>query len=123
MRLKRRAVNADVCISNAPLDFDLHDRCCWMSEFRVNRVHLWRRGAHEREGHDVLSRIAALQTKRSVIGVVRRRGVLVGRQPMAMLRVIVAVVGVRVEQDRHARRREQRRDEQQRQGADHTVSV
>ena len=120
MRSRRRAVNADVSVSNPVLDLNLHARCCGENELRVNRVRLWRRGAHNHEGHDVLCRSAALQMRRSVIGMVRRRVVLVGRQSVVVLRVVVIVVGVRVEQGRDARRREQRWDEQQRQGAVHT---
>ena len=116
-------MNTDIRLLNAA--FDLHSRARRRreGEFHVNGVHLWRRGAPEREGHDVLCRIAALEMSRSAIRMARCGVVLVSGQPVVVLGVVVIVVGVRVQQRRHTRRRNQRRDEQQRQGAVHTVSV
>jgi hypothetical protein len=45
------------------------------------------------------------------------------RQPVVVLRVIVIVVDVRVQQRRQTGRRNQRWDEQQRQHAVHTLSL
>ena len=116
-------MNTDVCVSNAALDAHLHAGRCGKRELRVNGVHLRWRGAHERERHDVLSGIAPLQTRRPVVGMARRSVVLVGGQPVVMFGVFVFLVGVRVQHRREARGRHQRRNEQQRQGAVHTVSV
>jgi hypothetical protein len=105
-------VNTNIRVSNAALDLHYRARRCGKGELRVNGVHLWRRGAHEREGHDVLCRIAALEMSRSVILMGRCGVVLVSGQPVMVLGVVVIVVGVRVQQRRHTRRRNQRRDEQ-----------
>lgn len=116
-------MNTDIRGLNAALDLQYRARGCGERELRVNGVHLSRRGAHEREGHDVLCRIAALEMSRSVIRMARCGVVLVGGQPVLVLWVVVIVVGVGVQQRRHTRRRNQRRDEQQPQSTVHTVSV
>jgi len=116
-------VNTNIHVSNAVLEDHLRGGCCGEGELRITGVHLWRRGTHERERHDVLCRVAALQMCRSVIRMARFGVVLVDGQPVVVLGVVVIVVGVRVQQRRHTRRHHQRRDEQQRQGAVHTVSV
>jgi hypothetical protein len=71
----------------------------------------------------VLSRIAALEMSDSIVAMASGRVVLMSGEPVVVLRVIVIVVGVRVQQRGHARGRNQGRDEQQRQGAVHTLSV
>jgi hypothetical protein len=71
----------------------------------------------------MISRIAALEMSHPIVRMTWHCIVLMSRKPMMVLRVIVIVVGVRVQQRRHTRRRNQRRDEQQRQGAVHTFSV
>jgi hypothetical protein len=116
-------VNTDIRVLNAARY--LHDRAgrCGESQLPVHGVHAWRRGAHEREGHDVLCRIAALEMSRSVIRMARCGVVLVGGQPVLVLWVVVIVEGVRVQRRRHTTRRNQRRDEQYRQSAVHPVSV
>ena len=58
-----------------------------------------------------------------VVRTARCRVVLVSREPVVVLRVIVIVVGVRVQQRRQTGRRNQRRDEQQRQDAVHRLSL
>jgi hypothetical protein len=47
----------------------------------------------------------------------------VGRKPVVVLRMIVIVIGVRVERGRHTGRSNQGRDEQQRQDAVHGISL
>ena len=84
-------------------------------------MHLWRRGTHERQGHDVLCRIAALQMSNSIIGRTGRLVMFMSRKPMVMLRMIVIVVGVGVQHRHHAGRRNQHMDEQQRQDTVHEV--
>lgn len=105
-------MNTNIPVLDAALD--LHGRAwgCGESELRVDRAHVWRRGAHEGERHDVLCRIAALETGRCVIRMARCGVVLVGGQPVLVLRVAVIVEGVRVQQRRRTRRHHQRRDEQ-----------
>lgn len=116
-------MDSDVRKSNAALNRQLHVRYCGGRLLRVRGLQLGRRGTDERAGHRVISRIAALEMSPSVVRMTWRRVVLMRRGPMTVLRVIVAVVGVRVQQRRQARRHNQRRDEQQRQGAVHVVSV
>jgi hypothetical protein len=86
-------------------------------------VYLWWTRTDERERYRVLSRIAALQVGSSVVRMRRLRVVLVGGKPVVVLRMIVIVVDVRVQQRRHAGRRNQRRGKQQRQHAMHTLSL
>lgn len=105
-------MNTDIRGSNTALDLHHRARRRGERELRVNGVHLWRRGAREREGHDVLCRIAALKMRGAVIRMARCGIVLVGGQPVLVLWVGVIVVAVRVQQRRHTRRRNQRRDEQ-----------
>ena len=116
-------MNTDVCVSNVALDAHLHAGRRGKRELRLNGVHRRWCGAHERESHNVLSGIAPLQMRRPVVGMARRSVVLMGGQPVVMFGVFVILVGVHVQQRRDARRRHQRRNEQQRQGAVHTVSV
>lgn len=116
-------MNAEVRISNSPGDLQLWNQRSRRRVLRVNAVHLWWTRTHERERYRVLSRIAALQVSRSVVRMRRPRVVLVGGRPVVVLRMIVIVVGVRVEQRRHAGRHNQRRDEQQHQSAVHQLSL
>jgi hypothetical protein len=60
-------------------------------------VHLWWSCANEREWNGVLSWIAALQMRNSIIGMGRHCVVLMSRRPMVVLRMIVIVVGMRVQ--------------------------
>ena len=115
-------MEADVRVSHGTLDLHLHARRCGESELRGNRVHLWRRSAHEHERDDVFCRTATLQVSCSHRGS-RRRLVVVDGQSVVVLGVVVLVVGVRVQQRGLARRGDQRRYDQQRQGAVHTISV
>ena len=116
-------MSTDIRVSNGVLDRHLHAGCGRKGELRVNAVHLWRRGAHEHERHDVLCRIASLQMSRSIIRMARRGVMLVGGQPMVVVGVVVIGVSVSVQQRGYTGRRNQRRDEQQRRGTVHTVSV
>lgn len=59
----------------------------------------------------------------SLVRVARGGVVLMRREPVVVLRVIVIAVGVRVQQRHGAGRRDQRGDEQQRQGAVHMPSL
>jgi hypothetical protein len=120
---KRRAVNADIRMSNAALDLHLYPRYCGEGELRVSGVNLRWRGAHERERYDVPRWIAALQMSRSVIRMARCGAVLVGRQPVMVLGVVVILVRVRVEERRYAEHRNQRRDEQHCQRGMHNLSL
>ena len=116
-------MNTDIRVLNAALY--LHDRTGRFGEcqLRVNGVHVWRRGEHEREGHDVLCRIAAVEMRSSVIQMARCGVVRVDGQPVPVFRMVVIVEVVRVQRRRHTRRRHQRRDEQYRQGTEHRVSL
>ena len=90
-------MNPNFGVSNGPLDLQ---RRCWRGgqrDLRVDGVYLRRRGTNERERNSVLSWIAALQMRHSIIGMDRHSGVFMGRQPVVVLRVIVIAVGVRVQ--------------------------
>ena len=116
-------MNPDIRVSHAALDLNLATARYRDGELRMDGVHLrWRR-THERDRHGVLSRIAALQMSHSVVGIARWRVVRMSREPMMVLRMVVILVGVRVQQRRHAERRNQRRDEQQRCNAVHKLSL
>lgn len=116
-------MNTDVPESNAAIDVHLHAGRCAESELRVDILGRRCAGGDECMENRVVSGVAALQTSRSVVRTVCRRMVPVHRQPMVVLRMIVIAVCVRVQQRRQSGRRNQRRDEQQRQGAVHDVSL
>lgn len=54
-------------------------------------------GTDERERNGVVSRIAALQMRQSIVGMDRPCVVFMGRQPAVVLWMIVIVGGVRVQ--------------------------
>jgi len=116
-------VNTDVEVANRALELNFRNCRRREGELRIDDLNLRRRCADERERQDVLSRVAAHQMSRWVIRMVPCRVVLVGGQPVVVLGVVVIVVGVRVQRRRQTGRRNQRRDEQQRQDAAHTVSL
>ena len=62
-------MNTDIRVSNAALDLYLRTGLYRESELRVNAVHLWRGGTHEYVRNRVLSRIATLQMRHSVVRV------------------------------------------------------
>ena len=113
-------MNMHIGASNAALDLYLRTWRCGEGELRVKGMSLRRCCTGESERNPVLSRIAALQMGHIVVGMAGRGVVLMSREPVAMLRMIVIAVDVRVQQRRHAGRRHQRRDEQQRQHSHET---
>lgn len=120
MRAQGWTVNADIRIPNSRFDLQLWTQRCGRANLCNNRVMLRRSGAGERERNRVLCRIALVHTS-SAVGCTRRRPVVVmDGKPMVVLRMIVIRVGVGVQHKRRARRRDQRRDEQQCQDAVHT---
>ena len=83
-------------------------------------MHLGRSCADKRKRYHVLSRIAAFQMRHVVVAVCDDDPVmLVGREPVVVVRMIVVVVDVSVQQGHCPRRGGQRRNEQQRQPAMH----
>ena len=82
-------------------------------------MHLGRSCADERERYGVLSRIAAFQMRRVVVAVCDDPVMLMSCDPVVVLRMIVVVVDVSVQQGQRPRRRDQRRNEQQRQRSVH----
>ena len=112
-------MNADIRISNNPFDLQLWNQRSRRSDPRVSSVQVrWTR-TDERERNRVRSRIAALQVSRSILRIRWLRVVLMSGKPVMVLRMIVVVVDVGVQQGHRARRHNQRRDEQQRQQAIH----
>lgn len=116
-------MHADIRVSNRSFDPPLWNQRRRYPDRCVCSVHERWSGTHEREGHRVPPWIAALQVTAAIFRMCRLRVVLVGGKPVMVFRVIVIVVGVGVQQRRHARGRNQRRDEQRCQGAMHTMSV
>jgi hypothetical protein len=112
-------VNADVCVSNTALDPYLRARRWGKRNLRVSSVYLRRCDADECERNPVLSGIAAFHMSCSVIRMRRLGVVLVKGKRVNVLRMIVVIIGVGVEQRPHAGSRNQRRDEQRCQGAVH----
>ena len=82
-------------------------------------MRLGRNCADERERYGVLSGIAAFPMGRVVVAVCDDPVMLVSREPVVVLRMIVVVVDVSVQQGHGPRRGDQRRNEQQRQRAVH----
>lgn len=105
-------MNPDVRRAHVARDADVGPGRRRGREFRVRGVRLQRRGANECVRNRVLSRIAVLETSRSVVSCARDELVAVSRESVVMLRMIVIAVGVRMQQRRPAGRRDQRRDEQ-----------
>jgi hypothetical protein len=90
-------VNANIRVSNGALDLQLRRRRCGQADHRSDGVHLGWRCADEGEWNGVLSWIAALHMRKSIIGMSRQSVMLMDRQPMVVLRMIVIVVGMRVQ--------------------------
>ena len=95
-------MDADVRASNAALDPNLWSRRCGEANLRVNGVRQRRGCADGGEPHRVLSRVAALHVSRAGAGIGGRPVMLVGCQPVVVLRMIVAVVDVGVQPGHHA---------------------
>lgn len=113
-------MNADVRISDSRFDPQLWTQRWAGADLCINCVMLRRSGAGDRERNRVLCRIARVQTS-SAVGRTRRCPVVVmNGKPMVVLRMIVIRIGVGVQGKRHARRRDQRGNEQQRQDAVHS---
>jgi hypothetical protein len=90
-------VNADIRVSNGAFDLQLGHRRCDQADYRLDSVHLCGSGADERERNDMLSWIAALQVRNPIVSMGRHHLVLMGSEPMVVLRMIVIVVGMRVQ--------------------------
>jgi hypothetical protein len=90
-------VNADIRELNAVRELHLRRRRCGQADLRINGVHLWWSGTDERERNGVLSWIAALQMRHSIVWMRRHCVMFMGRQPVVVLWMIVIVVGVRVQ--------------------------
>ena len=112
-------MNTDIRISNGGFDLHLwHERNLW-PDHSVNSADLrWIR-ADERDRDRVISRIAALQVSRRVVGMRWLRVVLVSGKAVMVLRMIVIGVIVGVQQGHRAGRRSQCRNEEQCEGAKH----
>jgi hypothetical protein len=113
-------VHANVRIPDRRFDPQLRSQRRRQDSRRLDGMGPWRRRAGEREGNGVLCRLTFVQTC-GAPGAARRRPVVVmGGQPMLVLGMLVIPVDVGMQRKRHARRGDQRRDEQQRQDAVHT---
>jgi hypothetical protein len=86
-------------------------------------VHLQRCSTDECKRNRVLCRIAGFQMRTCVVRGAGRLVMLMGCQPVMVLRMIVIVVNVGVQQGDRPRRGDQRRNEQQCQGAVHNLSL
>lgn len=89
------------------------------AELRDNGGNLWNRGAQRCERDRVFSRFAALNPSDALVAMRCRQVVFVRGQSVAMLRMIVIRVNVRMQQRPRARGRHQRRNEEERQDAPH----
>jgi hypothetical protein len=111
-------MNADIRIPNSRFELQHWCQRGGLVDVRIRVVHLRRSGADEREGNGVISRLAALQTCRYGVRMCWEAVVPMGREPMAMLGMIVIAVDVGVGGGR-TRRRRQDWDEQQSQDPVH----
>jgi hypothetical protein len=113
-------VNPNVRVLRCDRVLELRRECPGNVDVRVERMHLGRSGADERERCSVLSGIAAFQMWRLVLAVRDETVMLVSRETVVMPGVIVIVVDVGVQQGHCPRRGNQYRNEQQRQPAMHS---
>ena len=97
-------MNPNICRRRGELDLEWRRQRFWRVRVGGETMHLRRSCTDERERYRVLPGIAAFQMRPAVLAVGDDRLMLVSRHTVVVLRMIVVVVDVGVQQGHGARR-------------------